>query len=292
MYFITVPVLAQKLRDQGKQVIELKPDRALLPQLLCIPTGADIMATVPEDWSTEIKERFTMDIHEALTSIEISRNTVNRFQEDWENNAFWNYEASIKAKPIHQLKKTGDYALIAGSGPSAKDPVVFSHPQVFAAWSSPLAYLADLIGHCDHRCQSKAIEEPKQGIIFTPSAAKEFVCSFPNSIHYVYLNRGNRYDWRFAEKRMIPDHNPIAGNVVDMLVQSAIYAGHTIIKLIGVDLSCKTPEEVLRYHPNSIEVFQETNYLGQPVYGDEVFRLYKQGLEALVLRHPEIQFSV
>lgn len=292
MYFVTIPELEEKLKSQGKQVLALKPYTPLMTQLLTIPAGSEIMATVPDEWPTAEKERFTARIHEALLHIEITRNTINAFQDKWIENAFWNYETCISAPPIDKLQKTGEYALVVGSGPSSKEAHAYGKPQIFAAWSSPAASVADVIGHCDHTAQNNPNANPKQAIVLTPTASKEFIPAFPDTVPYVYFDRGNPINWRFAEKRNLPDHEPILGNVVDMLVQCAIYAGHTKIKLIGVDLSCKEPEDLFKYHPTAIKATPTQNYNGQVVYTDEIFTIYQKGLEGLAHRYPEIEFSV
>jgi hypothetical protein len=295
MYFITVPECVESLRKRHPEVTDivvLRPNSPLMPQLLAVPSNTEYIVTVPEVWTDEEKKQLTLQVSGALTSIAINRNTINQFQDAWAENAFWNYETCISAPPIDKLRKTGDYALIVGSGPSAMEAHAFGKPQVFAAWSSPAASAADIIGHCDHRPQKRVDGKPRQGIVLTPVAAKEFVQSFPDSVAYVYFDQGNPLSWRFAEKRGLPDHETIQGNVVNFLTRCAIYAGHTKIKLLGVDLSCKTADELFSHHPTVEEVFGTHNYRGEIVYTDEIFSTGQRGLEELAKRNPEVEFTV
>lgn len=303
LYFITVPECAKRLQDEGKNFIVLKAEKPLLPQLLSIPQGADIMATVPDCWPKAEKERFALQVNEAMSNIEISRNTFNAFGESWEANAFWNYEAAMESAGIEKIRdwfkelesmQCGKYnALIVGSGPSVKrfdDSISARSMITYAAWSAfDYKFIPTFVGHCDHREQKNGIEFAVQGSIFTPNVHPSFIKKF--NPRFVYYDRGNPVSRRFSEKKGVPDHEPIVGNVVDMLTQCAIYAGHKVIKFIGVDLCCTTPEELFKYHPSTQEAIPAVNYRGEQVWTDEIFLCFQHGLEGLAARYPEIQFS-
>lgn len=289
-YYITMPGYAQAIHAPDIEgVIELKPYTPMIPQLLKIPTGADIMASPPGEWPTHEKERFALKIHEALINIEISRNTINAFKDEWEENAFWNYEAAMSSFPVDQLPAIGESAIVIGSGPSAKEYKPSAHRIDYAAWSAPIQ-LAHYVGHCDHREPAKTTVKADLGIIFTPCCSPSFLKE-PFLAKFVYFDRGNRVNWRFAEKRNLPDHEPIVGHVVDMLAQCAIYAGHKKIAFIGVDLSCKSLEDLKKYHGDT-QPIAASNYRGETVYTDEIFLSYQSSLEGLADRYPEIEFTV
>ena len=299
MYYITVPECVKALREKfpdAQNILVLNNRYPLLPQLMDIPSGQEFQIYVPDEWTHEEKQRLALQVSGGITSLEISRNTVNGFKDEWAENAFWNYEASMEAIPVDRLQKgfghaTKRPALIIGSGPSVKgfaDGDFIS----YAAWSAKgYEFQPNFIGHCDHREQQPTGKVPQNGIIFTPVCSPAFLKEYGHTRQFVYFDRGNPLSWRFAEKRGLPDHNPIQAHVVDMLIQCAIYAGHKEIKLIGCDLSCKTLEELQRYHSTVTEAFEMQNYRGDVVYSDEIFDICRQSIEDLAKAYPEIQFS-
>ena len=292
--YITLNGLGDALLSQSPenctQVLELKEGQSMLPQLLKVEDPTDVMVSVPDNWPEEEKNRFVLKVHEYLTSIMVSRNTVGAFSAEWMRNALTNYERARNSIPADQVGHQGEYALIVGAGPSVNGFDIPKEAQSFVAWSAVNKLGSgkiNVLGHCDHRRVDA--RNDADWLAYTPTCHPSFLKGRSSWNMYIYYNKACPIATWFADKRNYEEHEPIAGHVVDMLMQMAIYSGHDTVKLIGVDLCCRSVEDLLSYHPGVVPL-EAVNYNGDIVYTDDIFLTYQRGLEELVRRWPEKKF--
>jgi len=269
----------------------IKPNIPMVPQLSTVQSFDQFEVVVPESWADPDKDRFARDIHDAVNTILISRNTINGLSDIWSENAFQNHDASMAAIPIDKIDESTKPALIIGSGAGCAEKVNESEYTSYASWSARNYWFQpDYLGQCDPREPERFTKMPKKGVIFSPVASPKFLLAYPSKPRYVYFDRGNRLAWRYAEKRGLSDHRPICGHVADMLVNCAIYAGHKKICLLGIDLACATEVELRKYHPYVQDITPVYNYHGELVFTDEIFLTFFRGLQETVNRFPDIEF--
>lgn len=296
-YLITVKGYGKNLPiKEGETILEIDPQRSLAAQLLNVPNG-DPDIYLPQNWTTDQQERTASQIQEALGIIFTNRNTLKKFEDKWEENAFWNHDRVTTSTPIHLLKPQSPRALICGNGPSL-DADGFDGI-IFAPWHcAPRLKKVHYLGHVD---ADPILEptplQPELGIIATPSAARNFFTTYPDAPVYSYLSRDLTPSIRFAQKLNCIDHDPINGTVVDMLIRAALYAGYPEIWLSGVDLCFYTYSDAVGYDPihqkhfpSVKEISAVDNHQGKKVYIHENFKLYQKGLEAHPQSHPSTKF--
>jgi hypothetical protein len=301
-WYITLPGYKEKIIDQCENItgiVEYNPGKPLQSQLRAIPESVtnahDYFVAAPKEaFNNEDDEAgFAVMIEEGMQAIQMERRTFDQHGPLWCYNSLKNYWASMEATPVDTRKNAGIglKAVVSGSGPSMRNYQPDPKALVYSSWSGQKPFVVHYMAHIDARKPKQVdLQIPKYGIIFTPVAYHEFLEIHP--YRCVYFPRDHAACWFFAEKRGIPDHGVICGNVCDMLIQVAIMAGHTEIELIGMDGSYKTVEALREYRENPyLKPVEALNYKGETVYTEPSMLTYKRSIEEHVSRNPHIKFT-
>lgn len=273
-------------------VLEVGYPAGSLQQMLSgLPAGEVVLAAPPADWSQEQKDSFARSVEETWLTLQVSRQNVEAHWHRWAFNSLENHAVTMNSASVTSLKLSGP-AVVCGNGPWLEEAMEAA-PEgatIYSCWHAAhrLKEAPDFIGHCDVNPPSSADKPviPKRGLIGTPTTSPDFWRSFiAGTMPYQFFGRDNEFNSYFADKTRNETQPAISGTVMDMLIQTALIAGHDVVYTAGLDLCFRSKEEAENYLPGRIIYGQD--YDGNQVYTYEIYKLFARGLSQLPNLYPE-----
>jgi hypothetical protein len=258
----------------------VNPDKPLLAQLCNLPAKTNVNLQLTRSLNDEELKVFQNELDIVMGQVANIRHTLGMVTLPWMHNAFKNYHLINVLPTVDQIPKTTKKkALVVGNGPSLDKihDLNLDDYEIFAAWHATprIKHPIDYVVHIDRKEPMNFKSPDLRGFSFIlePTAAPEFFDLFVKTKEakgYIYFNSENFIDSILAGVLDKPLLRPNCGTVATACINSAIYAGHTDITLIGVDLGD----------------YPEGEFQPLPLYKD-----YKMALEWFPKHFKEIAFG-